>query len=278
MADSKIMVQGVWMKAMDNGDGTYSIGAELTPSTSIIGKVGIDQVTANANEVVTKSGSITTATLNAETTKVIGTVNDKIADGSDVALGAKADAAATVADTTPFTAIALLKGIWNKLDAVALTGNNVGRQSSATITLAAGTDAHDALDVVSTAAGAVMEFVSVGVANDLICVMGSRVKYAVNALPTAHAGYRLHLYKAAPTAIADDAAFNVPATDLAKYIGYIPVSSLVDVGDNCISQDNNVNYTCKLAGTSLFGILQCIAAETPAASAVYTISLNTVTV
>jgi len=50
-----------------------------------------------------------------ETTKVIGTVNNKVADGSDITLGAKADAAATVADATPFSVIALLKGIWNKL-------------------------------------------------------------------------------------------------------------------------------------------------------------------
>lgn len=164
----------------------------------------------------------------------------------------------------------LVQGQW--------VNNTGGKQSSATITLAAGTDAHDALDVVSTAAGAIMTFAGIGSAEDLICIMGSRVKYAVNALPTAHAGYRLHLYNAAPTAIADDAAFNVIAADAAKYIGYIPISTMVDVGDNCIAIDNNVNFTCKLVGTALYAQLQCIAAETPAASAVYTISLNTVTV
>lgn len=47
----------------------------LPAGTALLGKVGIDQVTANANEVVTKTGSVTTATLSAETTKVIGTVN-----------------------------------------------------------------------------------------------------------------------------------------------------------------------------------------------------------
>jgi hypothetical protein len=47
----------------------------LAAGTNLVGKVSIDQVTANANEVVTKSGSVTAATLAAETTKVIGTVN-----------------------------------------------------------------------------------------------------------------------------------------------------------------------------------------------------------
>jgi hypothetical protein len=59
--------------------GTAEIG-KLAAGTALVGKVGIDQVTANANEVVTKTGSITTATLNAETTKVIGVTRS--ADGS----------------------------------------------------------------------------------------------------------------------------------------------------------------------------------------------------
>ena len=164
----------------------------------------------------------------------------------------------------------LVQGQW--------VNNTGGKQSSATITLAHDTAIHGAFDVVSTAAGAVMTFAGLGEAGDLICILGSRVKYAVNALPTAHAGYRLHLYNAAPTAIADNAAFNVIAADIGKYCGYLPISTLVDVGDNCVSFDNNVNYTVKLVGTGLFGQLQCIAAETPTIDAVYTILLNTVTV
>lgn len=156
--------------------------------------------------------------------------------------------------------------------------SNLGKQASDTITLDAGVAAHSALDVVSTAAGEVMEFASLGSAGDLVCIMGTMVKYSANALPTAHAGYRLHLYNASPTAIADNAAYNVPTADLAKYIGFIPLSTMVDVGDTCSVKDNNVNFTTKLVGTGLFGILQCIAAETPAANAVLTILVNTVVV
>lgn len=42
MADRVMLIQGTYVKLIDNGDGTWSIGAELTPSTSIIGKVIID--------------------------------------------------------------------------------------------------------------------------------------------------------------------------------------------------------------------------------------------
>jgi len=153
-----------------------------------------------------------------------------------------------------------------------------GKQASDTITLAHDVAAHHALDVVSTAAGEILEFASLGAANDLICILGARLKYNGSAVPSASTGYRLHLYNASPTAIADDAAFNVPSTDLVKYIGYIPLSVLVDNGDTCISWDNNINFTAKLTGTGLYGILQCIAAETPAANAVFTILLNTVAI
>ena len=88
----------------------------ITGNTSKNITASIDQTTSHANEVVTKTGSVTTATLSAETTKVIGTVNDKIADGDDVALGAKADAPIAVAATTaPNSLISLAKGIWNRL-------------------------------------------------------------------------------------------------------------------------------------------------------------------
>ena len=110
----------------DEDSGTFvpsSSGSIVTigAGSALIGKVSIDQVTPNANEVVLKTGSITDVTLAAETTKVIGTVNDKVADGDDVALGAKSDPAATIGDATPFSVIAMLKGIWNKLGAVVLT-------------------------------------------------------------------------------------------------------------------------------------------------------------
>ena len=55
--------------------------------------------------------SAVTATLAAETTKVIGTVNDKVADGDLITLGAKADAKSTATDTTAITAMQVLKQI-----------------------------------------------------------------------------------------------------------------------------------------------------------------------
>jgi len=56
MADSKLLMQGQWVKIIDNGDGTWSLATELTPSTSIIGKVGIDQTTDETTNLVRVKG------------------------------------------------------------------------------------------------------------------------------------------------------------------------------------------------------------------------------
>ena len=54
----------------------------LSAGTNIIGKVGIDQVTPNANKVVTKTGSVTNATLQAGT-NVVGKMGiDQTTDGT----------------------------------------------------------------------------------------------------------------------------------------------------------------------------------------------------
>lgn len=50
--------------------------------------------------------------------KIVDKVGTTVADGDNAAMGTKADAAATVFDATPFSIIALLKGVGNKLGAV----------------------------------------------------------------------------------------------------------------------------------------------------------------
>jgi hypothetical protein len=249
---------------------------------ALIGKVGIDQVTANANEVVTKTGSVTTATLSAETTKVIGTVNDKVADGDNIALGTKADAAATVADTTPFSVIALLKGLWNKLAGtltVQLTGSITGKETSANFTRPNDTNDYLALDVVGSSPGANLTFSNVlANAGGTFAILSAKLRIDVSAVPSGMSGFRLHLYNAAPTAIADNDPYNLPAADRAKYLGYITLSNPSDLGDTLCGQDEGVNFVRKLAegSTTLYGILQTIGAYTPTAQSVKTITLETV--
>jgi hypothetical protein len=159
-------------------------------------------------------------------------------------------------------------------ESVQLSGSNVGVEASDTIALSHTADAHDAGDVISTAAGENLEFASLGVAGEHIMITDVTIKYNQNAIPTSHTGYKLHLYNAAPTPIAGDAAHNVIAADLGKYLGYIAISALTDVGDGCISMNDSVNKRVRLVGTGLYGQLQCNAAETPAIDSVFTVILG----
>jgi hypothetical protein len=87
---------------------------------------------------------------------------------------------------------------------------------------------------------------------------------------------RLHLYSAAPTAIVDNAAHNVPAGDRASYLGWINLGTPTDVGDTIVTQADNLGKVLRLApgSTSLFGMRQATAGFTPTASAVSTITLH----
>jgi DNA polymerase/3'-5' exonuclease PolX len=76
-----------------------AISNALPAGTNLLGKVSIDQTTANANEVVTKTGSVTTATLSAETTKVIGTVNVSASQSIEATQATAADLNMTEANS-----------------------------------------------------------------------------------------------------------------------------------------------------------------------------------
>ena len=191
----------------------------------------------------------------------------QVADGGDLTLGAKADAPATVADTTPFSVIALLKGLWNKLAGtltVQLSGSNTRKAISAALTLDEGI-AHTAGNVVSTTAGTYFTFATGLPAGNSGIILKDLVTLNQNAVFSGGVGYTLHLYTAAPTAIADNGSFSIPvATDLPNYIGYITISTLVLRGANCAAMDvgQNFDFTLASGSSNLYGILVCNGAET----------------
>lgn len=65
--------------------------------------------------------------------------------------------------------------------------------------------------------------------------------------------FRLHLYDAIPTTIADNAAYARSDADLAKYLGYVDVSTYDTSGAaNGFAQRDDVNNTYKLLTGQLF--------------------------
>ena len=191
----------------------YDGGKSIVAGTALIGKVSIDQATANANEVVTKSGSVVAVNSNA---------------------GKSSASVTRPNDATPY-------------------GIN---------------------DVV----GGLLTFADVLPASQQFIITAVNQRIDVATVPVGMGGFRLHLYDAEPTAIADNAAFNVAAADRSKYIGYIQLAAPADIGDTLWSQNDGINMNGKLAAasTSLYGILTTDNAYTPSNLAVKTVTIYAV--
>lgn len=89
--------------------------------------------------------------------------------------------------------------------------------------------------------------------------------------------WRLHLYNVTPpSALADDATFDVPSGDRASYLGYFDFAQLIDLGST-LHIEATPGKQLTLLGTSLFAYLVNLTTVTPAAVA-HTVKLNVVIV
>jgi hypothetical protein len=80
-----------------------------------------------------------------------------------------------------------------------------------------------------------------------------------------------------PSALADNAPFDIPSGDRASFLGIVQLGTPVDYGSTLYVEQNVVNKQIKLAGTNLFGYLVTVAGYTPAAnSEVYVPTLHSV--
>ncbi|RJE47674.1 hypothetical protein A7K50_03230 [Dehalobacter sp. MCB1] len=150
--------------------------------------------------------------------------------------------------------------------------------SSTSFTRPADTTAYTANDVVGPAVTGNLSFSDVSMISGApIKIESAMMEIDVAAVPSGMSTFRLHIYNAAPTAIADNAAFNLIAADRSKYLGYITFSTPVDFGDTLISDVSALKKIIKLAdnSTSLYGILETIGAYTPTSAAVKKITLVT---
>lgn len=100
----------------------------------------------------------------------------------------------------------------------------------------------------------------------------------INSATIETTAWRLHLFSITPpSALADDAAFLLPAGDLASYLGYVDFAQIVDMGDTLYIETTNIQKQVTLTGTGLFGYLVNGTTLTPAAVA-HIVTLNTVAV
>lgn len=174
--------------------------------------------------------------------------------------------------------IGWLSQIWNELATNGIKLISQAYDVAQSFTRPANTTAYTAGDVVGATAAAIT-FASMGPNAGAIMITGAQLEVDISAVQSGMANFRLHLYSVTPpSALADNAVWDLPSGDRASYLGFIDIGTPVDLGSTCYVETSELRKQVKLAGTSLFGYLQTIGAYTPASADVYKITLHAVAV
>jgi hypothetical protein len=134
-------------------------------------------------------------------------------------------------------------------------------------------------NVAANAGSAILSFVTIGPVGGIVRILAADLLINLAAVTAGMTTFRLHLYNAAPTAILDNAGYDLVAGDRAAYLGYIDIAAPTDLGSTLYSQVINgttLPHVKLAAGSStLYGILQTIGAFTPTSGETYQVRLRT---
>lgn len=152
--------------------------------------------------------------------------------------------------------------------------SNFAFNAATTITRPANTTTYSAGDVV----GGAITFANMGTSGGRIMLTSSQLELDIAAIPVGMTSFFVALYSVTPpSALADNAAWDLPSGDRASFLGIVQLGTPVDLGSTLYVEQNIINKQIKLAGTSVFGYLVTATGYTPAAnSEVYVCSLHSV--
>jgi hypothetical protein len=156
--------------------------------------------------------------------------------------------------------------------------NSKAYRAAVTITRPSNTTAYTAGDVVGDTGGsAIITLPSIGPSGGYVLLQSVRLMIGNTSIPSGMAGFRLHLYTASPTAIADNAVFDLVSGDVASYAGFIDLPTPQDLGSTLFTQADYCGTAIKLAAasTSLFAELETRGAYTPASGTLYNLRVMT---
>jgi hypothetical protein len=160
-----------------------------------------------------------------------------------------------------------------------LTVDSKAYRAAVTVTRPSNTTAYTAGDVIgvadsgtpANAGSAIITLASIGPSGGYVLLQSVRLLIANTSVPAGMGAFRLHLYTASPTAILDNAAFDLVSGDRAGYAGYIDLPTPQDFGSTLVTQADYCGTAIKLAAasTSLFAQLETRGAYTPASGTTY---------
>jgi hypothetical protein len=153
-----------------------------------------------------------------------------------------------------------------------------GYHAQTSVTRPSNTNTYGVGDVVGATAAA-WKFHNIGPAGGRILITSTALRFDLSAVPAGMTSFRLQLYTATPpSALADEATWDLPSGDRASYAGYIDLGSPVDVGSTLYVQADQVNKQIQLAAgcSDLWGYLVTNGTYAGASAGVQAIDLHSV--
>ena len=185
------------------------------------------------------------------------------------------------ASPTSNTLLDRLKTLATSLTAILAALGAKGYAATVSVTRTADTNLYAAGDVLGPATGstAAITFANMGpAAGGEVMITSVTFQRDATALISGETSYTLHLYSITPpSALGDNAAWDLPSGDRDSYLGKISLGTPVDVGSTLRVEQDSVNKQITLAaGGSLFGLLVTDASYTPTSAAVHRVGIHSV--
>ena len=159
-----------------------------------------------------------------------------------------------------------------------LTVDGKAYRASVTVTRPSNTTAYTAGDVVGDTNGsAIITLSSIGPSGGYVLVQSVALIFSDTAVISGMAAFRLHFYSASPTAIADNAAFDLVSGERANYMGFVDLAAPVDFGSSLYTQTDYPGRLIKLAtgSSTLYCELETKGAYTPASASTIDVRVAT---
>jgi hypothetical protein len=151
-------------------------------------------------------------------------------------------------------------------------------RSTVTITRPSNTTAYTAGDVVGDTGGsAILTLSNIGPSGGYVLVQSMSLVFSDSSVPSGMGAFRVHLYSSSPTAIADNAAFDLVSGERASYMGYIDLPAPLDFGSTIYTQVDYPGRLVKLAAGSstLYAEIETRGAYTPVSASTVELRVNT---
>ena len=158
-------------------------------------------------------------------------------------------------------------------------------RAAVTLTRPSNTTGYTAGDVIgiadsgtpANAGSAIITLSNIGPSGGFVLIQSVRLMIGNTTVPAGVGAFRLHLYTASPTAILDNAAFDLVSGEVSSYAGYVDLPAPQDLGSIIMTQADYPGTLIKLAAgsTSLFAELETRGAYTPASGTLYDLRVLT---